>query len=83
MNGFETARRFLIRKWVVLSVNLRVGLLTSPVGDVVCIAGNRPGMLVVGGFRETVPFIIPLVAILILITYIPSLALRHPRLCLA
>jgi tripartite ATP-independent transporter DctM subunit len=65
---------------VFLSVNVMIGLLTPPVGIAVYIASNQSGIPVAEGFRKTLPFIVPLVVTLLLITYIPGLVLWLPRL---
>ena len=65
---------------VFLTINVLIGLLTPPVGIAVYIASNQSGVSVAEGFRKTVPFIIPLVVTLILVTYVPDLVLFLPRL---
>jgi tripartite ATP-independent transporter DctM subunit len=65
---------------VFLCVNVMIGLLTPPVGIAVYIASNQTGISVDEGFIKTTPFIVPLIIVLILITYIPDLVLFLPRL---
>jgi len=65
---------------VFLTVNVMIGLLTPPVGIAVYIASNQAGVPVAEGFRKTLPFIIPLVVTLLLITYIPGIVMWLPRL---
>jgi tripartite ATP-independent transporter DctM subunit len=65
---------------VVLVLNLMIGLLTPPLGMnlfVVCRIAKIPfGDSVIG----VAPFIVPLVIVLIMITYIPIITLWLPRL---
>jgi tripartite ATP-independent transporter DctM subunit len=63
-----------------LSVNMMIGLLTPPVGLSVFIASNVAGVEVMEGFKQTLPFTIPILVVLILTTYVPSVSLWLPKL---
>jgi TRAP-type C4-dicarboxylate transport system permease large subunit len=65
---------------VFLSVNVMIGLLTPPVGIAVYIASNQSGVPVAEGFRKTVPFLVPLIITLLLITFLPDLVMFLPNL---
>jgi tripartite ATP-independent transporter DctM subunit len=64
---------------VVMIINLMIGLLTPPVGSVLYITSSVTGRPVDLVFRGVAPFLIPLVAVLILISAFPELALWLPR----
>ncbi|MGE0797997.1 MAG: TRAP transporter large permease [Lautropia sp.] len=65
---------------IILLVNLTIGQLTPPVGVLLFVASSvakvRLGLLV----REVVPYVLVLIAALLVITYIPWLSLWLPSL---
>ena len=63
---------------VVMIMNLMIGLLTPPVGSVLYITSSVTGRPVDLVFRGVAPFLIPLVAVLVIITAFPDLALWLP-----
>jgi tripartite ATP-independent transporter DctM subunit len=63
-----------------LSVNIMIGLLTPPVGLSVFIASNVAGVEVMEGFKKTIPFVIPILVVLVLTTYVPAVSLWLPSL---
>ncbi|MGN9913856.1 TRAP transporter large permease [Phytohabitans sp. LJ34] len=65
---------------VVIIINLMIGLLTPPVGSVLFVTASVTGRPVEEVFRGVVPFLIPLLAVLVLVTAFPSVALWLPRL---
>jgi tripartite ATP-independent transporter DctM subunit len=65
---------------VVMIINLMIGLLTPPVGSVLYITSSVIGKPVDVVFRGVAPFLIPLVAVLIVITALPGLVLWLPGL---
>ena len=65
---------------VVMVLNLMIGLLTPPVGLNLYIVAKIAKISFWDAVRGTAPFIIPLVVVLLLITYIPTLVLWLPRL---
>jgi tripartite ATP-independent transporter DctM subunit len=65
---------------MIMILNLVIGLITPPLGAslfTVCSIGHMPLETVI---RPIFPFTLTLIAILILITYIPELSLMIPRL---
>ena len=67
---------------LVAVLNLMIGLLTPPVGMLLYVMTNIAGIPFERVARGTAPFIIPLVIVLFLITYIPSLVTFLPNLFL-
>jgi tripartite ATP-independent transporter DctM subunit len=63
---------------VVMIINLMLGLLTPPVGSVLYITSSVTGKPVDVVFRGIAPFLIPLLAVLILITAFPGISLWLP-----
>src|SRR5258705_2067155 len=69
----------LVHFGVVIVVNMMIGLLTPPYGVLVFVMSGLAGTPVKEIVRELVPFILALVAVLFLITFVPSLVLALPR----
>ena len=67
---------------VVMVLNLMIGLLTPPVGLNLYIVSNIAGISFWRAVKGTAPFIVPLVIVLIIITYVPETVLWLPRLIL-
>jgi len=65
---------------VIVVLNLMIGNLTPPVGPVLYVASAMGGISFQRAFRYTFPFIIPLLVVLFLITYIPGIVLFLPNL---
>ncbi len=65
---------------VFLLINILIGLLTPPLGLGVYIACNVAEVPAVEGFKKTLPFLIPLIITLLLVTYIPQITLFIPNL---
>jgi len=65
---------------LVMILNLMIGLLTPPVGMVLYAVSNVGHISVESLLKELAPFFIPLVGVLLLITYFPSLVLFLPNL---
>jgi tripartite ATP-independent transporter DctM subunit len=65
---------------VVMSLNLMIGLLTPPVGMALYTVQRVAGVSFARMVRGTVPFILPLIVVLALISYVPGLVLFLPRL---
>jgi len=63
-----------------LAVNVMIGLLTPPVGMSVYIASDLAGIPAIEGFRKSAIFIIPILVVLFLTTYIPQISLFLPDL---
>ncbi len=65
---------------IIMNFNLLLGILTPPVGIALFVAANITGMSVVQVSRAVAPFFLPLLAVLLLYTYVPWLSLALPRL---
>lgn len=65
---------------MIVCVNVMLGLLTPPVGISVYIASDIAKVPVGEVFRRIYPFLISLVVILLLVTYIPGISLILPKL---
>ena len=65
---------------IVMILNLVLGLLTPPVGLVLYVLSSVTGSSVQTVTRGTIPFLIPLLITLLLITFIPALSLWLPGL---
>jgi len=64
---------------VVMIINLMIGLLTPPVGSVLYITASVTGKPVDVVFRGIAPFLIPLIAVLIVVTAWPGMVLWLPQ----
>jgi tripartite ATP-independent transporter DctM subunit len=67
---------------VVMVLNLMIGLLTPPVGLNLYIVSNIAEISFWRAVKGTAPFIVPLIIVLIIITYVPETVLWLPRLIL-
>ena len=65
---------------VIMVLNLMIGLLTPPVGMVLYVLSRVSGLPFERCVTATAPFLIPLLVVLALITFIPSLTLWLPTL---
>jgi C4-dicarboxylate transporter DctM subunit len=65
---------------VMFTLNLMIGLITPPVGMSMFIACRIAGIQVAEFAREIWPFVIALVAVLLVVTYFPSVVLFLPNL---
>ena len=65
---------------VVVILNLMIGLLTPPLGMVLYVLSSVTGIRVERVFAGTAPFLVPLLAVLLIVTIAPDLALWLPRL---
>jgi len=70
----------LVHFGVVIVLNMMIGLLTPPYGVLLFVLSGLAGTPVKEIVRELVPFILALVAVLFLITFVPSLVLALPIL---
>ncbi|MBA0124867.1 TRAP transporter large permease [Haloechinothrix sp. YIM 98757] len=64
---------------VIVILNLMIGLLTPPIGMVLYVMSPVTDTPVHEVFRGTAPFLIPLVAVLLLVTFVPSVVLGLPH----
>lgn len=65
---------------VVLVLNLMIGLCTPPVGTSLFICAKTAGITIEKMYKAILPFLIPLIAVLFLITYVPGLVTWLPGL---
>lgn len=65
---------------VLVILNLMIGLLTPPVGAVLFVLSAVTRISVHDIFAGTVPFLAPLVGVLVLVTFVPGIALYLPGL---
>ncbi len=65
---------------VILVLNLMIGLLTPPVGMVLYVLSRVAKVPFERCMAATAPFLIPLVAVLLLVTFVPFLTLWLPTL---
>ncbi|MBW1997305.1 MAG: TRAP transporter large permease [Deltaproteobacteria bacterium] len=65
---------------IVVILNLMIGNLTPPVGPVLFVVSTIGKVQFQRAFRATLPFIMPLLVVLLLITYFPGIVLFIPNL---
>jgi TRAP-type C4-dicarboxylate transport system permease large subunit len=65
---------------VIMVLNLMIGLLTPPVGMVIYVLSRVSGVPFERCVTATAPFLIPLVIVLLLVTFIPQLSMFLPTL---
>jgi TRAP-type C4-dicarboxylate transport system permease large subunit len=69
----------LVHFGVVMVLNLMIGVATPPVGMCLFVVSEAAGIRLERLMREIVPQILPLLAVLFLITYMPQLVLVVPQ----
>lgn len=67
---------------VVMTYNLMIGMATPPVGIGLFVLSSITDLKIGQIVRAMLPYFIPLVAVLLLITYVPALTLWLPSLLL-
>jgi tripartite ATP-independent transporter DctM subunit len=65
---------------VLVVLNLMIGLLTPPMGGVLYVLSSVTDISVTDVFRGVAPFLIPLLVVLAVITFVPDLVLWLPGL---
>ncbi|GHC36041.1 TRAP transporter large permease [Aidingimonas halophila] len=65
---------------VIMVLNLMIGLLTPPVGMVLYVLSRVSNISFEKCMRGTLPFLIPLVVALLLVTFIPAISMWLPTL---
>lgn len=65
---------------MVMIFNLVIGLLTPPVGLVLYVLSSVTGAPIQVVIRGTIPFLIPLLVVLVLLTFFPALSTWLPQL---
>ena len=65
---------------VMLILNCGIGLLTPPVGGVLFVGSGISGIPIEKLTKHTLPFILVMLVVLLLVSFIPELSLGIPRL---
>ena len=65
---------------VMLILNCGIGLLTQPVGGVLFVGSGISGISIEKLTKHTLPFILVMLVVLIMISFIPELSLGIPRM---
>ena len=65
---------------IILILNLMIGLLTPPVGMVLYVLSKVSGVPFERCVVATAPFLVPLIIVLVLLTFIPALSMWLPTL---
>ncbi|MCP5367500.1 MAG: TRAP transporter large permease [Hyphomicrobiales bacterium] len=65
---------------VIVVLTLMIGLLTPPVGVVLYVLSSISGLSFERCVSATAPFLVPLVAVLLLVAYVPEISLWLPNL---
>jgi TRAP-type C4-dicarboxylate transport system permease large subunit len=65
---------------VIMVLNLMIGLLTPPVGMVLYVLARVANIRFEQAVVGTAPFIVPLVVVLLLVTFVPSLTMWLPTM---
>ena len=63
---------------VILILNLMIGLLTPPVGMVLYVLSKVAAVPFERCVIATAPFLVPLIAVLLLLSFVPSLSMWLP-----
>jgi len=71
-----------IHSGVILIFNLLIGIITPPMGVGLFILSKITGLTVEDVFKGCVPFLLPLLVCLLLITFVPQVSLFLPNLLL-
>ena len=64
---------------VVMVLNLMIGLITPPVGMILFVITEISGLQIEKLMRSIIPFIFPLIIVLLLITFFPPLVMTIPN----
>ena len=65
---------------IVVVLNLTIGAITPPFGSLVFLTGSVLSLSVIKIFKEIIPFIFIMIAILLLVTFFPDLVMFLPNL---
>ena len=65
---------------IIVILNLMIGLLTPPVGMVLFVLSKVSNVPFEKCVKATMPFLVPLVIVLLLLTFFPKLSLFLPEL---
>ena len=64
---------------VIMVVNLAIGLFTPPVGVCLFVACGIAGISITDSIRALIPFFLGLVAVLLIVTYVPPAVMLIPN----
>ena len=64
---------------IVMVLNLMIGLMTPPVGLLLFVMARISGLDFYATFRACLPFLVPIFAVLILVTFVPAIPLALPN----
>jgi len=65
---------------IIMTVNMEIGMITPPVGLNLFVASGISGLSLWDVFKGAAPFMIIMLAALLIITYIPTISLWFPKL---
>ena len=71
-----------IHMGIVLVLNLMIGLSTPPVGMSLFVVAKLAKLRLTQMYKAILPFLVPMIAVLMLISYLPDLTLWLPKLIL-
>jgi tripartite ATP-independent transporter DctM subunit len=69
----------LVHFGLIMVLNLMIGVATPPVGMCLFVVSEANGIKLERLMREVIPWVLPLIAVLFLITYFPALVLAVPN----
>jgi tripartite ATP-independent transporter DctM subunit len=64
---------------VIVIINLMIGLLTPPLGGVLFVLSTVTKTPIEEAFKGVLPFLIPLFSVLLIVTFVPMIALALPQ----
>jgi C4-dicarboxylate transporter DctM subunit len=64
---------------IVMTINMEIGMITPPVGLNLFVAAGIAKLPVTAVVRAAAPWLVVLLGVLVLVTYVPSLSLALPR----
>ncbi|SFB53001.1 TRAP transporter, DctM subunit [Amycolatopsis marina] len=65
---------------VMLMLNLAIGLITPPVGSVLFVGSAIGGIKIEEAVKGVLPFYVPMVGALLLVTFVPAISLTLPQM---
>jgi C4-dicarboxylate transporter DctM subunit len=65
---------------IIMVVNMEIGMVTPPVGLNLFVASGVSGLDLVAVIRASMPWLVLLLAFLMLVTYVPAISLYLPGL---
>jgi C4-dicarboxylate transporter DctM subunit len=65
---------------IIMTVNLEIGMVTPPVGLNLFVTSGITGMSIFEVVRAALPWLMVLLAFLVIVTYVPQLSLFLPNL---